>query len=665
MSRWHLTYILFFIFQNINSQSLNVEKISMAMLEENYHPKIVQAEAAFLINSAETRFNYSDKEGFYQTTEYFYRIKIYRKDGLNWANFSIPYYSGNDEQFSDSVEVKECYTFNLINGKIEKTKLNDEGILTEKINDYWKKKSILMPNVKEGSIIEIRYVTNSENISKLPIFYFQYSIPVNKAHYVSEVPEIYHYKSLLKGYATITPKRETLDKSVNIERRDHNMSNYALLNYKIVRSTFELNDIEPLLSDFFIDNIDNYRIALFQELQTVRMPNKEPKHYNKSWDDVAKIISQNETFKSEINTRGYFEQQLKTLIPDSLSKTEKMIRIFKYIQKKSIWNQKLGYYPLLGLKNTFQSGVGNVADINLNLIVLMRYYGIIASPVIISTRENGKSIFPSLDGFNYLIAHATIDGNDFLMDATDKQSSINLLPIRCLNGSGFIIYDWGSVEEIQINPKQLSKKITQLQAEIQTDGKITGKIRSSSSDYVAYSLRKRITSEDNFSQKEFMEEKHNGLEIEDYSIENVQNQDEAIVEIYNFKYDNVELITSEKIAIKPLLFFTENSNPFTQDKRILPIDFQFRNQQKFIVSFTIPKGYIVESLPKSLTISLPDKMIFCNFNATYNHEKISISSQIDINESIFSPEYYQDIKNIFKQYLEKQSELIVLKKVEP
>jgi hypothetical protein len=661
----YLFIVLFFLSVNnaIQSQNLNFDKVSKAELEQKYHPKDSTAAAAILYNGAKTYFKYSNKVGFYPITDYFIRIKIYKKEGLEWGNFVVPYYVGWDNLNADSVEFKDCYTYNLENNKIEKNKLENEGLIKETINKYWKKKSIVMPNVKEGSIIEIKYTVTSESVSKLRDFYFQYDIPVNYATYISEIPEMILYQSIIRGYTKITPTQKKVSKSENVESRENNMSNYAIINYKSNLSIFELYDVPAQQADNFVDNPDNYRITLSQELQALRFPDREPKDYSTTWDDVAKSIYQNETFKKEINTRGYFESSLKNSIHDSVSRLNKLGIVFNHIKNTIKWDGTYGYFPNYGVKEAYQNRIGNVADINLNLVIFLRYLGFDASPVLISTRENGTTVFPSLDGFNYLIASVRVNEKNILLDATDANSYYNILPIRCLNGSGRILNRLEQSEEVAVNPTNLSKSITFIQADILPNGSMSGKVRTSKSDYLAYLFRNNFSGLNQEMYLEKLEQKYSGILISDYIVENSTKYDQNIMEMYSFSNENDESRTSDFISFNPFLFLTDKINPFKQEKRTMPIDFKFPTQEKYMITINIPEGYKVESIPKPATVALHENAISLSFKITVDQNKINIASVFDINKSFFDPSYYEDVKNLFKIYIEKQTESIILKKI--
>ena len=123
------------------------------------------------------------------------------------------------------------------------------------------------------------------------------------------------------------------------------------------------------------------------------------------------------------------------------------------------WNGNISKYKDLGVKKAFQERTGNVADINLMFIAMLRSAGIDANPVLLSTRKNGIPIVPTLKGLNYVIAAARNDeGNYYLMDATSKYSIPNLLPTRTNNWNGHFVTENGLNKTISLAPSSISTK---------------------------------------------------------------------------------------------------------------------------------------------------------------------------------------------------------------
>ena len=85
---------------------------------------------------------------------------------------------------------------------------------------------------------------------------------------------------------------------------------------------------------------------------------------------------------------------------------------------------------------------------------MLRYAGLTANPVLVSTRSNGIAIFPNRTAFNYVIAAVETPNGNILLDASDKFSTPNVLPFRALNWYGRLIRKDGTSEEVDLMPKK-------------------------------------------------------------------------------------------------------------------------------------------------------------------------------------------------------------------
>lgn len=655
-----IIFLFFFLNNLAYSQKLEYGKVSKDELLEKSHPKDKDAPAAVLFKKAKTYFYYTENKGFKCETIYEIRLKIYKKEGLEYANYSIPYYIGWNELEKDNVFFSDVVTYNFEDDKIVKTKLNSQGTFQEQINEYWMKKTITFPNVKEGSVIEFKYKLVSENLAKLPDFDFQELIPVNYAEYKTEIPVNYEYKTVLRGFTKVEheSKDETFSQAFNTA-----YTQTKQLSYTIRKQKFSLKDIPKLEIEPYIDNVENYRIKIESELTKIQFPDTPAKLYSETWEDVARDISNNKEFRNELESKGYFEVNVKKILAENDAKMESINAIFQHVKNQIKWDGTYGYYPKAGVKNAYLKRSGNVADINLNLIVMLRYAGFNAMPLLLSTRNNGKVYFPSREGFNYVIAYLSIDGNMILLDATDKSTALNILPIRCLNGSGRTIMKIGSSEEIVLNPKSLSKSITFIQADLNAKGQLSGKFRNTKSDYKAYVFRNQneVFNQENYIEK--LEDQYQNIQIDEFSIENLKDNDKPILETFSFSSADDSEFNGDKIMLNPFLFLTKSINPFKAEKRDLPIDFVFPTQEKFMININIPDGFKVDYLPQPVTVALPNNDIMFSFNIINEKSKIIINSVFNMNIASYDAAYYEDIKKIFKIYVEKQTESIILKKI--
>ncbi|MFD2940863.1 hypothetical protein [Flavobacterium notoginsengisoli] len=656
--------LLFFIFlwngAQVQAQSYELGKVTIGELQEKIHPVDSTAPAAILFKKGKTVFTYDEKNGFSATHTYEFKIKIYKKEGLKWADQKVQYYVGYQNLNEDLLSFSNTVTYNLENGKIQKTKLENQGTFKRKINEYWNEKGITFPNVKEGSVIEYKYVLKSENIVQFPDFDFQFSIPLNYFGYKTEFPEFYIYKALLLGTHTIENDSKIVMGSQNFTS-EHGQS--RSMSYKQIDAFYSGKNIPALKEEPYVNNIENYRGSIKHELERVRMPEQPVKDYTLTWEGVASTIFKDDRFGKEINKNSFLLEDVKKILANVSSQKERMNIIFQFVQNKMNWNEKYGYYTDKGVEKAYKDQTGNIAEINFILLNMLKWAGIEANPILVSTIENGIPVYPTRTGFNYIIVAAEIDEKQVLLDASRKFTSPDILPLNTLNWKGRLIKSDGTSKEIDLVPSKPSKENASITIKLNESGKISGKVRIQRTDYEAYKFRIQNGNgnQDNYIEK--LEEDLGGLKISDYLITNkVSNISDPIVETFSFETDNFVEIIDDKFYVSPMLFYTPAKNPFVQENRQMGIYFGYPKQEKLFVNIEIPEGYVIERLPASTRLSLEDKTINLTLNFLSDTNKIQISFLKEINSSIFAAEHYNGLKTLFQKMIASQNEKIVLKK---
>ena len=469
-----------------SAQTYDLGKVTVAELKEKANPKDTAAPAAILFKKGKTFFTFTKDKGFSANHVYEFKIKIYKKEGLKWADQKVRFYIGYENLSEDRLEFSNAVTYNLENESIVKTKLGNQGAFTKKVNKFWDEKIITLPNVKVGSIIEYKYILKSDNIVKLPDFDFQYDIPVNYFEYKTDIPEYYIYKPILVG----GHKVETDSKLTNGSQRfedDYNKT--KSISYKQISAFYKGNDIPALKKEPYIDNIDNYKGSIQHELERVRYPDQPVKDYTITWEGVANTIFKDKSFGKELNERDFLLEDVKKLLTNVESQKERLNIIFKFVQNKMNWNEENDYYTQKGVKKAYTDQTGNVAEINFILISMLKLAGIEVNPVLVSTIQNGIPVYPTRTGFNYVVAAAQIEDKQILLDATHKFTYPGILPLNVLNWKGRLIKDDGTSQEIDLVPSTMSKEYSSLMVKIDNLGKIEGKIRIQRTDYDAYLFR--------------------------------------------------------------------------------------------------------------------------------------------------------------------------------
>ncbi|TDW45840.1 uncharacterized protein DUF3857 [Flavobacterium sp. 270] len=653
--------ILVCTFSQISAQSYELGKVTIKELQEKANPKDTTAPATILFKKGRTFFSYNNTNGFSVNHVYEFKIKIYKKEGLSWADQKVRFYIGYEKMNEDRLEFSDAVTYNLENEKIVKTKLENKGTFKKNVNKYWNEKTITLPNVKVGSIIEYKYVLKSENIVRFPDFEIQYDIPVNYIEYKTEIPEFYIYKPILIGTYQVAMDAKLASGNQSFTD-EYNQT--KSLTYRQINTFYKGTDVPALVKEPYLNNVDNYKSTIKYELEKIRYPDQPDKDYSVTWEGVATTIFKDENFGKELNEKDFLLEDLKRILPNIESKNDRMNVIFKFVQNKMNWNEMYGCFTEKGVKKAYTEQTGNIAEINFILIDMLKLAGIDANPVLVSTIENGIPVYPTRTGFNYVIAAAEIDGKQVLLDAAHKYTIPDILPLNVLNWKGRLIKKDGTSTEIDLMPVNVSRDYSNIYVKMDSSGKMDGKIRTQKTDYDAYSFRIQNAGKNEENYLEKLEQQLGDVKISEYKIENKKtNLTNAVMETYSFVSENQSEIIGGKIFINPLLFFTRTKNPFNQEKRQNPIYFGYPTQEKFSLSIEIPDGYTVESMPNPVKILSENKEIVYLLNISNSENKIQINCSKEINNSIFASNQYNGLKDFFQKMIASQNEKIVLKKI--
>ncbi|MDI9309097.1 MAG: DUF3857 domain-containing protein, partial [Limnohabitans sp.] len=465
-----LVIVLFLIGINGFSQKYELGKVTIDELKEKSHSKDTAAVAAILFRKGVSKIEYSQGNGFELFIEVQTKIKIYKKGGYDFANQQIRYY--DDGTSRERVSISEAYSYNLVDNKIVKTKLKGEGEFDERLNKFRKTKKILFPEVKVGTIVEYKYKIISPFFSDVRDWDFEEKIPVNFSEYQTRIPEYYTYNIRQKGSYTPITKNEFVTRSIVFQEKERSGGygfnptsttfSQSSIDYNENVITYTLQNIPAIKDEGYVNNMNNYTAGVIYELSTIKYPNSMLKTFSTDWETVVKKIYDNDNFGPELNKTGYFEKEIQALVQNLQTRDEKIAAIFNYVKSTVNWNGYEDYTCHDGVKTAYKNKTGNVAEINLMLVAMLRFAGIDASPILISTRDNGIAFYPSRTAYNYVIAGVEIEEDIILLDATEKFAMPNVLPTRDLNWFGRIIRKTGSSADINLTPKTLSKEITNI-----------------------------------------------------------------------------------------------------------------------------------------------------------------------------------------------------------
>lgn len=635
-------------FQISYSQNYKFGKVSKEELQEQVYPLDSTANAAYLYKKRLT-YTTLNAAGIVLVTEVQVRMKIYNKEGFDWSTVSINLY-GDTKSNSEKVSNIKAVTYNLVDGKVQEMELDKKAIFYEKQNESLKVQKFTMPNVKEGSVLEWSYRIFSPYISIIDDIVLQEEIPIKKFEAKINLLEWFYFNKRQKGYYPF---------KVN-QYSDYNSE--LKTNDKVVEVLEE--NIPALKAEPYVNNMSNYASALQLEVASLSAPEYGMfENYATSWDEIAKTILKSSSFGGELKKTKHLKEDIDKLKAILKTDQAKILGALEFVKSKIKWNGNYSQYAEKGLKKAYSEGSGNIGDINLTLVVVLRELGVNANPVLVSTRKHGVPISPTNRGFNYVIALAETENGKFLADASEKYSLVNVLPLRVLNWQGTIIRDDKTVDFINLATSVPSIKEFNLNYKITDEAVIEGITMVRYENLSAINYRNENVGLEKEALISDIEQYNDDIEILNYRVSNLTEISKPINEVYQFeKEDGVEVI-GNNMYLTPMLFLSEKENPFKLEKREYPIDFGTPWEKRITTGIEIPEGYSVESLPEDIAIVLNDEIVKFIYTTKQVGNKIVVKSLIDVKEGIVPVHNYQEIRELYKIIVAKNLEKIVLNKL--
>lgn len=612
-----------------------VEKADLELKECDFDKK---ADALVLFDAGELYCDIMTGDISMQL-EHHVRIKILKDKGQSHADIHLPYVSYRNLQ---QIKNLTAQTYNLdAAGNIVVTKVEKKLIYDKPVNKRKAEEVFTFPEVKAGSIIEYKYTMTNVGLAD---WQFQTSIPVRYSRYRVNFPtEIevyaaphcvipYEYKKELKG---------------NREIQSYSMSNIP-----------GLRD-EPYIScdQDYLQRLELRPLAL--NLPTQRIP------LTSNWPRVIKDLMEDEDFgvqlKRNIPRTTDLDEQLKTITDPY----RRMVAIHEYVRKNMEWNGYPSIWALDGVRSAWKDKKGTSGEINLVLVNLLKDAGLKAHALLVSTHDNGavSTSLPGYEQFNKVMAYVEIGQKVYVLDATEKYTPAFLIPLDVMYTEGLVIekpetFEWGW--RTLWDDKHLVRNVVILQADINEEGIMKGQAAVQSFDYARVKRLPEAKKEKSKLLEKYFTADNPGAKIDSLELENVDKDSLPLIQRVQFtmpvaasgdyKYFNVNMFTGLE------------KNPFVADSRFSDVFFAANQTYSVIANFTIPNGYVFETLPKNMRMIMPDTSISIVRRLVAEGNQLAVHITLEVKKPFFTVEEYPDFKEFYKQLFNLLNEQVAMKK---
>ncbi|HWR32961.1 MAG TPA: hypothetical protein VN451_05530, partial [Chitinophagaceae bacterium] len=539
------------------------------------------------------------------------------------------------------------------------------------------------PSLKEGSIIEYSYSIISNYLINLQSWEFQGEYPCLWSEYEVYIPEYFQYTNIAQGYLSFTinnaeqtqqtftfeeatsfnPNAITRSATSNPFQKIINSGEKTSLTAKVFTSKWAIKDVPALKPEKFTSTYKNFISKINFQLSSVKFPNQQPRIFFTSWDDVNRLLLENDDFGVPLNKpNNWMDDEIKSMINTSTNDLDKAGKILGYLKSNftCIGN---GKYLSDNFKNTLRNKKGNTADINLLLISILRHEKIQAEPVILSTRNNGyvNELYPMIDRFNYVICEAQIGGKKYYLDATEPKLGFGYLPLKCYNGYARVISNEGAHPVYLLADSVQETKRTTVFIVNDDNNNWVGSLGAELGYYESADVRNEIAGK---GKEEYFKKIKTGflneVELRNEAAEPAGDFEKPLTVSYEFglkiNKDN------ELLYFNPLLSDVMKDNPFKSADRKYPVEMPYVESSQYIANIDIPSSYEIEELPKREKILLNGNEGVYEYIVQKSGNTIMVQCKFRLSFASYSPEDYEALRDFYGNMVKKQSEMVVFRK---
>lgn len=349
---------------------------------------------------------------------------------------------------------------------------------------------------------------------------------------------------------------------------------------------------------------------------------------------------------------------------------EKAASIYHWVAEKiryiAVEYGEAGFEPH-GASEVFKNKYGDCKDQAVLLIGMLRYAGIPAYPVLISTRGNWRldDNFPALV-FDHAIVLAKIGERSVFLDPTGETVPFGDLPRSDQNRKALILVQGkAEIETVPLFSADQNKFILKMNLRISEDETIWGTRQIFTFGVYDQGQRWWIKYTKPALIKEQLKSVINsfspGVELLDYHISNAEELGRPIEITVKFRGSKFLTSLGEERLI-PILGGV-SADLVSREKRSYPLDFGGLRESKTLIQVKLPDGLRVKYLPPPI---IKDTKWFTYINKyTFSNSTVYFEELMSDKATRISVDEYTQYKEVYEELARQTDKQVVLSKVTP
>lgn len=623
------------------------------------YPLDKEAEAVVLMQTCDVKYDMATMYNLTMTYDYKIRIKVLKDGGKKYGDFSIPFYSREEGANIEEEELNNltAISYNLNEkGKIESSKLSPQHIRDERVNSYTKIRKFSVPQVREGSIIEVHYQRLSPRFFHIYDYSMQTEIPIVYERYFMEIPAVLQF-NVEAPVKMQNVKTNVTYSYIQIEGSDTKRPQRCNANcYEI-----EASLMPAVRNVSYVWNVEDYAAKVVCDLKSVQFPGTVKREYGMTWEQADRLILAHDQIGPKLNDKSKFKDELTASgIASIADESERINAAVTFLASHVAWDGTYSNIPELA-STTAKKKSGTSADVNMMLINVLNDLGLKSHPVYLSTRRHGRlPIHPSADAFNTFIVAVETNNGICYVDGTDPLGASNVLNPNLYVTNARMIGSKIKGSWVDLTKYANHRTNYQTTFSLSPDGKMDAEMMARYSKSSARELRNRYHSaKDSLSYVQSLQKDY-GITINSLEMTGHNQYGEDVKSVVRFS-KNVET-SDDHIYVTPFVINPMGESPFKDEKRDLPIELPYPMNESYIVNISIPDGYMVEELPKDYQVTVPDRSMTIKMSCKSTDDQVSISFTYTCKSMFYATEAYDAVKKVYDMAYQSMNDIVVLKK---
>ncbi len=613
-------------------------EIPRADLEMKTYSADTNAAAVILCDFGESTFLYGEGIEF----KVHKRIKILTPKGFAMAKVVVYFYKIDG---GDKISDIDGTTYTLTaDGSVTKSELKAADIHEETVTGSFKRLAFTLPGVTSGCVFEYRYKILKRSIYQLPGWSFQSSEPTRWSEYRVEPPAAFDFTSVIQGFEPLV-----------VDENNPAENGCRKLRYAMA-------DVPALREEPYITTLEDYRSKVEFQLSAIAGRYGGVEKVLDTWDKLVANLLTSEYFGKKIDNTRALRKIVDKITANLTTPKEKMIALHNWIVNTIVYTGGGLLFMSDEINDVLDNKKGSGTEITILFISMLRYAGIQADPVILSTRGNGsiQGLYPITSQFNYVLTRAKIDSVSYFLDPTDLDRSYDLLPAKVHGVTGLVIkpdpIEWVAVTS---NNKYIESTVTTIS--LKPDGAIEGEMQDGFLQYGALFNRDALKTQKEMElAKEYLQTDINGIQIDSVLVLGKDSLEVPFIINAKIKSTSYAQFSGNAVFLNPHFIRRNRDNPFKAETRKFPIDFGYCRDITHLVTISLPESLEIRDSLQNINLSVLSGALTYSRRSQYEGGHLSVRYKLQINQTEIKPNYYASVRDFINKVVASESETIGL-----